>query len=1118
MNRWILALRGFQYHWRSHLGVFLGLVLGSAVLTGALMVGDSVDHTLRTTALNRLGEIDYALQHPGRFFRDQLADEVQAVSGHPSEPAFYIRGMASKPGSDLRSNRVSVYGVQPGFWDFGTESGGPDPPGADEVILNRELADALEAEPGSAVLLRIENPSSLSRDAPLTTLEDTASVLRLTVAAVADNGRMGRFDLRANQVAPHNAFVSLAAMQEAAGQAGRANMILTRVGEKGEQGAYAVQGALQESFTLDDAQLQLGAIGGGLAELRTDRIFLDAFIPGAISSALRGGGDSYRLTGILTYLVNELRAGDAMTPYSMVSAIGELEENDPLYSETAGLGGDGIVLNQWLADDLGAKPGDTLEMRYFVLGPMRGLVETSREFTVRSIVPMDHPMCDPGLMPDFPGISGKANCREWDPGFAIDLDKVRTKDEEYWDEYQGTPKAFVSLEAGREMWANRFGNLTAIRFSAADGGAVDTGALEEAILANLNPETFGFSFQPVREQALASVDQALDFGALFIGFSLFLIAAALILVGLLFVFGLERRSEEAGILLASGYTPKSLRRYYGLEGFLLACAGGLVGGACAAGYTWLMLLGLNTVWSGAASGVEFQFAFSPTTFIVGVAAAIAAGSLALWRAAGKMTRAGVRELLTNTRDETAVAGGLLADPSNRGLWIGLVSLAGALALLGMGWAGDASSAAGQFFGAGALLLIAGIGFAHALFSRLGRWSENKPLTLDALGIRNNARRRGRAAAVTALLACGGFLVVAVGANRHDASTNVRDRDSGSGGFAFWGETTLPLLHDLNTEEGCNEFGLTREDLHGADFVPLRLREGDEASCLNLNRAQKPQVLGVDPQALAGRDAFRFAGAVDNEEGAEGWEVLDLDLGPDVVPAVADQNSILWALGKSVGDTLEYTDDNGESFEILLAGAVSRSILQGALVISEKNFIQRFPSAGGYQVLLVDAPWAKREEIGVTLTNALRDLGLSMVPTEDRLAAFNAVENTYLSIFQLLGGLGLILGSLGVGVLVLRNVLERRGELALLRASGFSRGAVMRLILGEHWLLLGLGLGCGILSGLLAAAPALAGMGSRFPVVSMSITLAAMLASGFLWVWLAARIAIRGELLDALRNE
>ena len=91
---------------------------------------------------------------------------------------------------------------------------------------------------------------------------------------------------------------------------------------------------------------------------------------------------------------------------------------------------------------------------------------------------------------------------------------------------------------------------------------------------------------------------------------------------------------------------------------------------------------------------------------------------------------------------------------------------------------------------------------------------------------------------------------------------------------------------------------------------------------------------------------------------------------------------------------------------------------------------------------------------------MQDAGLELTPAAERLNAFNAVQNTYLSTFQVLGGLGLLLGSAGLGVVVLRNVQERRGELGLLLAVGFRRRALHWLVLSEHGALLGPGLGVG----------------------------------------------------------
>jgi ABC-type antimicrobial peptide transport system permease subunit len=142
----------------------------------------------------------------------------------------------------------------------------------------------------------------------------------------------------------------------------------------------------------------------------------------------------------------------------------------------------------------------------------------------------------------------------------------------------------------------------------------------------------------------------------------------------------------------------------------------------------------------------------------------------------------------------------------------------------------------------------------------------------------------------------------------------------------------------------------------------------------------------------------------------------------------------------------------------------------------------------------------------------------LTPAADRLNAFNAVQNTYLGTFQVLGGLGLLLGSAGLGIVVLRNVLERRGELALLIAVGFRRRGLQRLVLGEHAALLALGLGIGLAAAAVAVLPALLSPGTHLPYGSLALTLGAVLVNGLSWTWMATRVALRGRLLDALRNE
>ena len=202
----------------------------------------------------------------------------------------------------------------------------------------------------------------------------------------------------------------------------------------------------------------------------------------------------------------------------------------------------------------------------------------------------------------------------------------------------------------------------------------------------------------------------------------------------------------------------------------------------------------------------------------------------------------------------------------------------------------------------------------------------------------------------------------------------------------------------------------------------------------------------------------------------------------------------------------------------IVGAVANSVVQGSLIIDEAQFVKHFPSDSGYRYFLIDAPSNSVTQVSATFSRALQDVGLELTPAVQRLNAFNAVQNTYLGTFQVLGGLGLLLGSAGLGVIVLRNVLERRGELALLMAVGFRRGALHWLVLAEHGALLGLGLALGLVAALIAVLPSLLSPGAKLPYTSLAFTLSAVVLNGVIWTWLATRFALRGNLLEALRNE
>jgi putative ABC transport system permease protein len=367
-----------------------------------------------------------------------------------------------------------------------------------------------------------------------------------------------------------------------------------------------------------------------------------------------------------------------------------------------------------------------------------------------------------------------------------------------------------------------------------------------------------------------------------------------------------------------------------------------------------------------------------------------------------------------------------------------------------------------------------------------------------------------------LLAGATFVIAALAVFRLDAGREASRRSGGTGGFTWIGESTLPVLHNLKTAAGRDDYGVAAEPLRNAKIVQLRVRNGDDASCLNLDRAQQPRLLGVDPRQLDGR--FTFLQVLPGTNPKARWELLKASgENDDAIPAIGDANSIRWALGKKLGDILEIRA-SGRTIKVRLVGAIANSVLQGSLLIDEVAFVRAFPGETGWRMLLIAAPIAEQQSLAAALNHALGDIGLELTPTVERLTDFNAVQNTYLGTFQVLGGLGLLLGSAGLGAVVLRNVLERRAELAVMLALGYRRRDLRVLVLGEHAFLLTTGLAIGIGAAAVAVIPAVIALKTEIPWVTLGITLAAVLVNGLVCTWAATSLALKGELLTSLRSD
>ncbi len=1107
MNRWRLILQTTAYYWRTNVGVVIGIMIATAVLTGALITGDSIRQTLRAQAVERIGQMDFAMVTGDRFFRDDLAERTESsLDGVSCVPVINVRGIVATPDGSRTARDVNLLGVDQQFFELAPQPFKVDPT-KDGWLINDRLAAELGAEAGDELIIRMEKPSALPRESVLADSQDYSFAARSVVGKVIGATEFGNFGLTVSPVPQANIFVPLSWLQEQLELDDRANTLLVRAqdGTRVED----VDAAVQAVFTIADAQTELAALPGtSTAELHTQRIFIDPPI-----ASLAASGEA-TATGILTYFVNTIAHADRETPYSMITGIGSLQGSGSgggsAIADTVrpvDLRDDEIVINDWLADDLAASPGDTLRIAYFVLDENDQLVERERAFTVRQVVPMEGLAADRTLMPEFPGIATAESSRDWEPGMPIDLGRVRDKDEDYWQDHRGTPKAFITLAAAQDMWANRYGDLTAIRMPKAEMSAAQSRLREQ-----LNPASLGFHVRDVRTPALAASNPATDFGLLLLGLSSFLIGASLVLTALLFVLTAQQRASQIGLQRAIGFTTRAAGRILLIEAAALAVIGCIVGGLLSVLYTAAILAALTGIWSDAVAGTSLSLHVSPVSIAIGLGASFAIAWLSMRVAIHQLMR---RDALSLLRDLPSQS----SSPRNRP-WLSLgvvaASFVGVMVIVTTGGADGPD--ASRFFSAGALSLIAGIALCRVVLVLLNRGRSSAQLSIIGLGIRNNARRIGRGLAVTWMLASGVFLVGSISVHQLDAWEDAAARDSGTGGFAFVGETSIAIPADLNSQRGRDAFGLTEDDLAGMSFVSMRVRAGDEASCLNLNRPQTPRMLGVDPDKLAQRGAFTFA-RWDQDLASNGsWTLLDADLGNGRVPVIVDDTSAMWSLHKSIGDSIEYVDESGRPFDAVIVGTIAASILQGNVLVSEDHFRSRYPTTGGFRMFLIDAPGADRDESAPTLERALSDVGMQMQAAAERLAEFNAVQNTYLSVFQVLGGLGLLLGVAGLGVFVSRNVIERRRELALLRAVGFTARTGRRLVISEHVFLLLLGVLVGAGAAAVALLPIARDGTTDMPIGLILAILGGLMANGVLWVVLAARWALRGDLLASLQRD
>lgn len=606
------VFRGLRYFRASYLGVFAGSALGAMVLLGALMAGDSVKHTLLRIAEARLGKVDAVLVGGDRMFRSALAGELDALD---AAPVLMVKAAVSVQGSGRTLGGVQVIGVDKRFWKLSPGGKKTDPPREREFFVNEHLARSLDFGENATLVLRFGKPALVADDAPLAGKAAELITLSGSVRSVCGDKRFGRFSLESTQLPQATVFMPIERLQEAVGFEGRANLMLLHAGK--HHGRDEMPELIRRKATLADYGLTVTDVPlADAVEVRTSRIFFDREVASVIRKKFPAAQP------VITYMANTIAANGRETPYSMVTAADAGAA--PFLTKSSG----GVVLNSWQADDLGAKAGDEVRIDYYALDAGNRLLERSAKFPVAGVVSLMGLAADPLWMPDFPGVAEAESAADWDAGVPIDMMRIRDKDEAYWDAHRGTPKLFLPLEKGRELFGNRWGEFTAFRIPA---GVATKAEVEKQLLDVMTPSVSGLVLQDVGVEAVAAAASPVDFAGLFIGMSLFLMAAAVALTGMMFRFHIELRNHESGLLAALGIPAAKILRWRLMEGLCVVVAGSVIGAGLAAAYTRLLLRLLETIWSNSGGGRTFHFHAESGTWIGGGAGFVVLMTTVIWR-------------------------------------------------------------------------------------------------------------------------------------------------------------------------------------------------------------------------------------------------------------------------------------------------------------------------------------------------------------------------------------------------------------------------------------------------------------------------------------------------------
>jgi ABC-type antimicrobial peptide transport system permease subunit len=1120
-----IVSRSLRHYWRTNLFIMFGVMIATAVMTGSLLVGDSMTASLRENFLSRLGHVEHILVTP-HFFPDSLGNRLASSPPLANKAniatLLLTRGVARPAEDDSQAARVTVFGIDDQFWTLFPHAK-PQQLTGDSLAISQSLADDLKLKIGDEIVLNVDRSGTVSDDILFANRgpEDTLRSLRGEIKAIIPANQGGDFGFDAGSAggtSPRNIFLARKRLGTTLEHLDSANAILIASKHQNPIPTAYLQTAVAATANLADYGLAIvrSETGNNLMLESSSLLLTDDQITAATGAANELKAEAAPTSVYLATRIAKTSGEPKEIAYTIVSTLTRQMATQTLPADAA-------ILNRWAATDLDANEGDSLQLTYLVPKPDGSYKDATTPLTLKAIVEMETPGMDRQLTPSLNGLTDAKRIDDWDLPFPVDRKRLTDRDEEYWEKYGPTPKIFVTDNVLKEIWKNSARNgasgwITGVRVSLPQGTepAAFEKSFSEQLLKRLSPEQNQIAFRAVREQATASAAGSTDFGQLFLAMSGFLIISAGAMAGMLMRLMVEQRAREIGLLISTGWQYKRVQRLLLLEGAAITALGVLLGLPAGIFYNWAILNALSKWWMGPWGHPILRPQVSLQSLVIGAISGLILGLICVYWGVCVLRKKMPLDLLSGRQ--------ALAVGEASGKWAIVIPMLAVILAVGLFTAAAMQRIPMEvaFFSGGAALLVAALTGLSAGFRTMMRRARTMVST-SSLAMRNAGANRRRSVLSAGLLASASFILVAVAANRRDYSQlDTTDPKSGAGGFVVRATTASPLHFDAGTPSGRTRLGISPQEekvLSAANIIALAESPGDDVSCLNLARPAQPRLLGVTPQ-LADRNAFnvnRIGGQTDGNP----WLSLFAEDSEGAIPAFGDADSVQWILHSKLGGIITFQGPSGTPVKLRIVGVIPGSIFAGELLVSDENLRRIFPDLNGSSYLIA-APTDKAKvgerELIDALRSGLADYGVEVRTTREILNRYISVQNVYLSIFLSLGGLGLLLGTAGMIAVIARSVLERRRELALMAAAGFRRSSLVRLVALEHAGLLIVGVVAGTACALLAATPILRSGRADVQWTALVVTLGAVALVGLCACIMTARWSIGTHPMRALREE